>query len=128
MILVILLYAVFAAMTSINSSLMSSDPYPILVGMFRALGSGLIIILYMLLFGKHTIINLKLSSRQWYLLISYGILIHALAMCGFSYGAMYASPITICFLYASAPFLTAILLYCYEGTVLSKTKILGLLI
>jgi len=128
MVLVIILYAVFAAMTFINASLMSSDPYPIVVGMFRALGSGSIIALYILLFTKQKITDLKLSNYQWYLLVSYGVLIHALAMCGFSYGAMYASPVTICFLYASAPFLTAVLLYFYEGIVLTKAKILGLVI
>ncbi len=128
MILVIILYAVFAAMTFINTSLMSSDPYPILVAMLRGFGSGLIILSFVKLLSKQKITNLKLSSRQWYLLVVYGILIHALAMCGFSYGAMYASPITICFLYASAPFLTAILLYLQSGTVLSHAKILGLLI
>jgi drug/metabolite transporter (DMT)-like permease len=129
MILVAILYAVFAAMTFVNTSLMSSDPYPVLVGMVRALGSGGIIVMYFALFGKDKkVTNLKLSSHQWYLLFAYGILIHALGMCGFSYGAMYASPITICFLYASAPFLTAILLYLYSGTVLSRAKILGLLV
>lgn len=128
MILVIILYAVFAAMTFINTSLMSSDPYPVLVGMFRALGSGLMIVAYMTVFGKQKITNLKLSWSQWRWLVTYGVLIHALGMCGFSYGAMYASPITICFLYASAPFLTAIILYMYSGIVLNKTKILGLFI
>ena len=111
MILVIILYAIFAAMTFINTSLMSSDPYPVLVGMLRAFGSGIIILSFVGIFSKQKIRDLKLSRRQWYLLMAYGILIHALGMCGFSYGAMYASPITICFLYASAPFLTAILLY-----------------
>lgn len=128
MILVIVLYAVFAGMTFINTSLMSSDPYPVLVGMFRALGSGMIMVMFMTLLGKQKLRTLKLSSHQWHLLISYGILIHTLGMCGFSYGAMYASPITICFLYASAPFLTAILLYLYSGTILSKAKLMGLFI
>lgn len=128
MILVIILYAVFAAMTFINTSLMSSDPYPVLVGMFRAFGSGIIILSFVKLFSKQKITDLKLSSYQWYLLMAYGILIHALGMCGFSYGAMYANPITICFLYASAPFLTAILLYFHSGTVLSHAKIIGLLV
>ncbi|MBI2344549.1 DMT family transporter [Candidatus Dependentiae bacterium] len=128
MILVIILYAIFAAMTFINTSLMSSDPYPVIVGMFRSLGSGGIILIYMVLFGKQKIRDLRLSVEQWYWLVGYGILIHAFAMFGFSYGAMYASPITICFLYATAPFLTAMLLYFYSGTVLNKTKILGLLV
>lgn len=128
MFLVIILYAVFAAMTFINTSLMSSDPYPVLVGMLRAFGSGLIVLSFVRLFSKQKITSLKLSSQQWYWLMAYGILIHGLGMCGFSYGAMYASPITICFLYASAPFLTAILLYFHSGTVLSHAKILGLLV
>jgi drug/metabolite transporter (DMT)-like permease len=128
MILVIILYAVFAAMTFINTSLMAFDPYPVLVGMIRAFASGFIILSFVKLFSKQKITDLKLSSQQWYLLMAYGVLIHALAMCGFSYGSMYASPITICFLYASAPFLTAILLYLHSGTVLSHAKILGLLV
>ncbi len=128
MIVIIILYAIFAIMTFINTSLMTSDPYPLLIGMLRAFGSGLLILGGLLLFSKEKITNLKLSSRQWYLLIAYGILIHGFAMCGFSYGLMYANPITACFLYASGPFLTTILLYFDNRTVLSTTKIVGLLI
>lgn len=128
MVLVIILYAIFAAMTFINTSLMASDPYPVLVGMLRAFGSGCLILIFLSLFSKQKVTDLKLSSKQWYLLLAYGVLIHALGMCGFSYGAMFANPITICFLYASAPFLTAILLYFHNGTTLSSTKIAGLLI
>ena len=128
MILVVFLYAVFSAMTFINSSLMLTNPYPLLVGMFRALGSGSIIVLYMALFAKQKIRELHLSLSEWFWLISYGVLIHSLGMCGFSYGVMFANPVTVCFLYASAPFLTAMLLYLYNGTALNKTKILGLCI
>ena len=126
MIFVVALYAIFAGMAFINASLMASDPYPIIVGMFRSLGSGVIILGYFLLFDKAKILGLKLTKHQWYLLTMYGILIHAFAMCGFSYGVLYASPISICFLYAAAPFLTAILLYFDQGQSLSKAKMIGL--
>lgn len=128
MLLVFILYAVFAGMTFINSSLMVSDPYPLLVGMFRALGSGVIILFYLALSRSFTFNKLKLSREQWFYLIGYGILVHALAMFGFSCGVMYANPITVCFLYATGPFITAMLLYFYEGVVLTKIKVLGLII
>jgi drug/metabolite transporter (DMT)-like permease len=128
MILILVLYAIFAAMTFINASLMSSDPHPIIVGMFRALGSGAIILGYFVLFDYKKLSILRLTSYQWYLLTLYGVLIHAFAMCGFSYGALFTSPISICFLYASAPFLTAIILYLDEKQALSWTKIIGLVI
>ena len=128
MIFVIILYAVFAAMTFINTALMTSDPYPIIVGMFRAVGSGMIILGYLLLFDRQKLLNLRLTKHEWYFLALYGVLIHAFAMCGFSYGAMYASPITICFLYASAPFLTAIILYLDEKESLNWTKLVGLIV
>jgi len=128
MFLVLLLYAIFAAMTFINSSLMTSDPYPIIVGIFRALGSGIIILSYFALFNYKKLCTLKLTRYQWYLLTLYGVFVHAFAMCGFSYGALFADPISICFLYASAPFLTAIMLYLYEKESLSWVKVIGLLI
>lgn len=128
MVLVLLLYAVFAVMTFINASLMASNPYPLIVGMFRALGSGIIILGYFILFDSKELLDLRLARREWYLLTAYGILIHAFAMCGFSYGALYASPITICFLYATAPFLTAIILYLDQKQALSKTKLAGLIV
>lgn len=128
MILIVLLYAVFSAMTFINSSLMSSNPYPLVVGMIRALGSGTIILGYMLIFRRSALLGIRLSGQQWRWLIAYGVLIHAIGMCGFSYSVLYANPVTVCFLFAMAPFITAVIQYAHGEERLTNKKIIGLIV
>lgn len=128
MILIVLLYAIFSAMTFINSALMGTNPYPLLVGMIRALGSGTIILGYMLMFRRKALLNIQLSRKQWIWLISYGVLIHAIGMVGFSYSVLYANPVTVCFLFATAPFITALIQYLHGQERLTKQKICGLIV
>lgn len=128
MFLVILLYAIFSGMTFINSSLMQGGPYPLLVGMIRALGSGSIIFGLMWILRRKNIVQLHLTSQQWRYVITYGVLIHAVGMCGFSWAVLYGSPVTLCFIFATAPFITAMIQYWYDKESLSKQKIAGLIV
>jgi drug/metabolite transporter (DMT)-like permease len=128
MILIILLYAVFSAMTFINSSLMATNPYPFFVGMLRALGSSFILLSYSWFFFRKQTMEFSLSYRGWLLLLTYGVLIHAFVMCGFSYSMQYADPVTVCFIVASGPFLTAIIQYFRGQEYLTYKKVIGLLV
>lgn len=128
MILIILLYAVFSAMTFINSSLMATNPYPFFVGMLRALGSSAILLGYSWFFFRKQTMEFSLSSRGWLLLLTYGVLIHGFVMCGFSYSMQYADPVTVCFIVASGPFLTAIIQYFRGQEYLTYKKVVGLLV
>ncbi|HSW75972.1 MAG TPA: DMT family transporter [Candidatus Saccharimonadales bacterium] len=128
MILIILLYAVFSAMTFINSALMAENPYPFFVGMLRALGSSIILLSYSWIFFRNETKNFTLSKRGWKLLLTYGILIHAFVMCGFSYSVQYADPVSICFIVASGPFLTAIIQYFTKEEFLTHKKMIGLVV
>lgn len=107
---------------------MSSNPYPLVVGMIRALGSGTVILGYMFIFCRPQLLSLKLSIQQWSWLVIYGILIHGIAMCGFSYSVLYANPVTVCFLFAMAPFITAVIQYLQGAEHLSPKKVMGLIV
>jgi drug/metabolite transporter (DMT)-like permease len=128
MIYVVLLYAIFAAMTFVNSALMQCYPHPIMIGIFRAMGSGMLILGYIACFKHKQFAQLQLSSCQWSKLIAYGILIHGFAMIGFSYSVLYGNPISLCFIYASAPFLTALIEFLHGQECLNLKKITGLII
>lgn len=128
MILIFILYAVFSAMTFINSALMASNPYPLFVGMLRAIGSGVLLLTYCWFFRRQAVIHFKLSRSGWLDLLTYGVLIHAFVMCGFSYAAAYSDPISICFIVASGPFLTALIQYMQGREILTSKKILGLIV
>ncbi|MFA5999164.1 MAG: DMT family transporter [Candidatus Babeliales bacterium] len=128
MFLIILLYAVFSAMTFINSSLIATNPYPFFVGMIRALGSSAILLSYSWVFFRKETMQFSLPKRGWKLLLTYGVLIHAFVMCGFSYAVQYADPVSICFIVASGPFLTAIIQYFRKEEYLTYKKIVGLLV
>lgn len=128
MILIFVLYAVFSAMTFINSALMASNPYPFIVGMIRALGSSFLLLGYAWLFCRKALIGFRCSWADWKDLLTYGILIHAFVMCGFSYAVQYADPVSICFIVASAPFLTAFIQYLQGSERLNQQKLLGLLV
>lgn len=128
MILIILLYAIFSAMTFINSALMDSNPYPLMVGMIRALGSGIIILGYMLIFRRAALLSIRLSRQQWRWLIAYAVLIHAVAMCAFSFSVLYANPVTVCFMFAMAPFITALIQYLHGQERLTPQKFCGLVV
>lgn len=128
MILVVTLYAIFSAMTFVNSALMQCYPHPIMIGIFRAMGSGMLILGYIACFKRKQFTQLRLSSCQWSKLIAYGVLIHGLAMIGFSYSVLYGNPVSLCFIYASAPFLTALIEFLHGQECLSPKKIFGLII
>lgn len=128
MFLVIVLYAVFSGMTFINGALMADNPYPLIVGMIRAVGSGIIVLGLIGLIRRERIKDFKLSFTQWRWLISYGVLIHAIGMFGFSWSVLYGNPVTLCFIFATAPFLTALIQYGSGQERLSVQKMIGLLI
>ncbi|MBP9765415.1 DMT family transporter [Candidatus Babeliales bacterium] len=126
MLLVVLLYLIFAGMTFINSFLMEIFPYPIIIGMFRALGSGALIVAYFVFFKRSALARFTLNKKEWHLLFAYAVLIHAVGMCAFSYAMLYGTPVMVCFIYATAPFLTGIISYFLGYETLSHQKIIGL--
>lgn len=128
MILVIILYAIFSGMTFINSALMESNPYPSIVGMFRAVCSGALILAFFALFYRKQLRTFYLTTQQWWWLFLYGLLIHAVGMFGFSWAVLYGNPVTLCFIFATAPFLTALIQYTEGKETLTKQKMLGLLV
>lgn len=125
---IIFLYAIFAAMTFVNSAIMESNPYPLLIATLRALMSGIVIMSYFVIFQFQSLKNFTLTTKEWHYLLGYALLIHTVSMYGFSYAALYASPVIICFLYATAPFITAIIEYFYHAQTLNVKKFIGLLV
>lgn len=128
MILVIILYAIFSGMTFINSALMEGNPYPSIVGMIRATCSGILILSFFALFYRKQLTTFKLTAQQWWWLFLYGFLIHAVGMFGFSWSVLYGNPVTLCFIFATAPFLTALIQYVEGEEKLTRQKMLGLLV
>lgn len=126
MVLVVILYFVFSAMTFINSKLMLTNPYPFFVGMTRAISCGLFLFCYSWFVHSKIMKKFSLSMRDWRDLIVFGICVHGFVMSGFSYGAQYVDPIKICFIFALCPFITAILQYLIHKETLSVKKIVGL--
>ena len=57
-----------------------------------------------------------------------GVMLYGIAVSGFSLGIDYVSPITVSFIYAVAPFLTAGLMFIIYNKGLSRNKIIGLLL
>lgn len=128
MILIAVLYAVFAAMTFINSKLMLTNPYPFFVGMLRALGSAVFLFGYALLFNSKALKKFSLPLYGWKDLLIFGALVHGIVMCAFSYSVQYIDPVKVCFIIATCPFITAILQYFLDGETLTLKKIIGLII
>lgn len=126
MILIIVLYLVFSAMTFINSKLMLGNPYPFFVGMLRAWFSAVFLLGYSWLIHKKFLQKFSLSKSGWRDLIIFGVLVHGFVMCGFSFGAQYTDPVKICFIFALCPFITAILQYFLHQERLTPKKIAGL--
>lgn len=128
MILIAVLYAVFAGMTFINSKLMLTNPYPFFVGMLRAFGSALFLIAYGWMRHKKQVKNFSLPKTGWKRLITFGVCVHGFAMSGFSYSVQYADPVKVCFIIALCPFITAILQYLLNNEILTPRKVTGLFI
>lgn len=128
MFLIAVLYAVFAAMTFINSKLMLSNPYPFFVGMLRALGSSVFLLAYSLIFHRKELFSFSIPASSWRDLLVFGVLVHGLVMSGFSYAVQYTDPVKVCFIIATCPFITAILQYLFYKETLTTKKIIGLLI
>lgn len=128
MILIAVLYAVFAAMTFINSNLMLGNPYPFFVGMLRAFGSFFFLFSYLLLFNRAALDNLALPRSGWKDLFIFGGLVHGLVMCGLSFSVQYTDPVNVCFILAMSPFITAIMQYFMGHETLTTKKVLGLLV
>lgn len=126
MVLIAILYAVFAAMAFINSKLMLTNPYPFFVGMLRALGSSVLLLSYGLIFHRQALRKFRLPFHGWKDLILFGVFVHGFAMCGYSYALQYMDPVKFCFILALNPFVTAILQYFIHGEMLTHKKIIGL--
>ena len=69
-----------------------------------------------------------LSKLDFKLLFSFGVVVYCFAVSGFSLGLDYVSPVVASFLYATAPFLTALLMYFLKKENLSRKKMYGLLV
>lgn len=128
MMLVILLYLMFTAMTFINSKIMVANPYPFFVGMLRALSGGLFLLAYSSLLYTDELKKFSLSTRAWKDLILFGVLVHGFVLCGFSFAMQYTSPVKVCFMFATCPFITMLLEYVLRVEKLTTKKCIGLLI
>ncbi len=127
-VLIAVLYAIFAAMTFINSKLMLANPYPFFVGMMRAFGSAVLLLGYGWVFHRLILKRFTLPIHGWRKLIVFGACVHGLAMSGFSYSVQYTDPVKVCFIIAMCPFITAILQYFLNNEVLSVKKVIGLIV
>lgn len=128
MVLIGVLYAVFVGMTFVNSKLMLTNPYPYFVGMLRAFGSSLFLVSFSLIFYRKTLAGLIKKISNWKDLIIFGVLVHGVAMCGFSYAMQYANPVTFCFIYATNPFITAIIQHVLGSENLNAKKMIALFV
>lgn len=128
MFLIAVLYAVFAAMTFINSKLMLTNPHPFFVGMLRASVSSVFLLGIGFIFHRTAFKNFKLPVYAWKDLLLFGVLVHGFVMCGFSFAVQYTDPVKVCFIIATCPFITAILQYVLGNETFTKNKIVGLLV
>ena len=128
MILILLLYLVFTSMIFFNSQIMLSNPYPVIVGGIRTLLSALLVLGGFAL--RHQIAELVEQAKQ---LISlrffvFSFCLYVFAITGFSAAMQYLDPVTGCFIFVTAPFITAFILYVQYGVTLSLKKWLGILL
>ena len=128
MILIAVLYAVFAGMTFINSKLMLTNPFPFFAGMLRSIGSSVLLFGYAWFVHKKLLKSFFLPIRGIRDILIFGALVHGFAMCGFSYSVQYITPVKLCFIVALSPFITALIQYFTGEEKLSRRKIIGLAI
>ena len=128
MILIPILYLFWAALLFMNKAVMFHCTHPLFIGGLRSLCAGIFLVVYsyFVLGSRVSFKDFSKKERKRFLLSSF--MLYGIAMSGFSLGIEYVSPIVISFVYSSAPFLTAGLLYFLYGEVLSKNKMIGLLV
>ena len=127
-ILIGVLYAVFAGMTFINSKLMLTNPYPFFVGMLRSFGSAIFLFVYGMIVHQQVLKSFVLPKNRWRDLLIFGALVHGLVMSGLSFCVQYIDPVKVCFILALCPFITAILQYFLGNEVLTPKKLIGLIV
>jgi drug/metabolite transporter (DMT)-like permease len=128
MILVFLLYFIWALMLFVNKEVMLYCTHPLFIGGLRAFFSGLLIVFYSLFFQKTRIRVQDLSKAEWKKFFIFTFVLYGLAISGFSLGIDYVSPIAASFIYSVGPFITAALMYFLYKEALSVNKIIGLII
>ena len=127
MFLVVVLYVLFTAMIFMHSAIMVDNPYPFFVAAFRTIIGALF------LFGVHgfsgkSIMLPGINSRQVYTLFLHAIILYTCSLAGFAAAMQYIDGITGCFILATAPFITALILYLRDKEVLTMQKCVGLVL
>mgnify|MGYP005636367499 CR=1 FL=1 len=102
--------------------------HALFIGGLRSFCAGILLVLYSYFIQGRRIKLQDLSKEEWKKFLLSSFMLYGIAMSGFSLGIDYISPIVVSFVYSSAPFLTAGLLYFLYGETLSKNKMIGLLI
>ncbi len=128
MILILLLYLVFSSMIFFNSSIMLTNPYPVMVGSVRTLASALIVLggfLCTYSFGQLRTKFRQLCSLRFFTM---SFCLYIVAISFFSLAMQYLDPVTGCFIFVTAPFITALILYLYYDVALTVQKFAGMLV
>lgn len=107
---------------------MLHNPYPVVVGGIRTLASALLVLAGFLL--RHSSWEFIEQSKQ---LISlrffvFSFCLYVFAITGFSAAMQYLDPVTGCFIFVTAPFITAFILYLQYDVTLSLKKWMGILL
>jgi len=127
MFLVIILYVLFTAMIFMHSAIMVDNPYPFFVAAFRTIVGGLALFAIHASSGKSILLS-GIHQRQIYTLCLHAIVLYTCSLAGFAAGMQYIDGITACFILATAPFITALILYMRDKEVLTLQKCIGLLL
>lgn len=127
MLLVIALYVLFTSMIFMHSAIMVDNPYPFFVAAFRTIVGGLFLLGVHVCSGKSIQLS-GMNMRQVYTLFLHAIILYTCSLAGFAAGMQYIDGITACFILATAPFITALILYLRDKEILTMQKCVGLLL
>ena len=127
MFLVVVLYVLFTAMIFMHSAIMVDNPYPFFVAAFRTIVGGLFLLSVHIFSGKSIWLS-GINVRQASTLFLHAIVLYTFSLAGFAAAMQYIDGITACFILATAPFITALILYLRDKEILTLQKCVGLLL
>jgi len=127
MILVALLYICFTGTVFLDSILMATNPYPLLVAGMRVFFAGIALLgVYIMQHKDFKLSQLKRLKTP--LFFMYTFCLYTFSIPAFSWTMKYLDPVKTCFLFVLTPFVTALILYVFYNEKLTRKKLYGLTI
>ena len=127
MFLVAFLYICFTVDMFLESLIMISNPYPLLIAGMRICGAGLIL-LAAYAFSHKRFYYHELRQLITFPFMKYVVILYVISVLAGAWSMQFIDPVKTCFIFVLSPFMTALMLYFWYNEKLSLKKIAGLII